>query len=90
MDRTHIEQYRVQVPAWEVMDDKKIVRTFKFKDFAGALAFVNRAGAIAEEQGHHPDMDLHGWNMVTVTLWTHAIKGLSVNDFIMAAKIDAL
>lgn len=90
MDRAHIDQYRAQVLAWEVVDDKKIVRTFKYKDFAAALAFINAAGAIAEEQGHHPDLDLHGWNKVTVTLWTHAIGGLSVNDFIMAAKIDAL
>lgn len=90
MDRAHIETYHARVPEWEVVDDKKIVRTLKFKDFAAALAFVNRAGAIAEEQGHHPDMDLHGWNKVTVTLWTHAIGGLSVNDFIMAAKIDTL
>lgn len=90
MDRAHIEKYRAQVPEWEVVDDKKIVRMFTFKDFVEALAFMNRAGALAEEQGHHPDMHLHGWNKVTVTLWTHAIGGLSVNDFIMAAKIDAL
>ncbi len=90
MDRAHIETYRVRVPEWKIIDDTKIVRTFVFKDFAAALAFVNRAGAVAEEQGHHPDLSLHGWNKVTVTLFTHAIGGLSVNDFIMAAKINAL
>jgi 4a-hydroxytetrahydrobiopterin dehydratase len=90
MDRAHIEGYLPQIPEWTVEEDVRITRTAKFKDFAAALAFVNAVGAVAEEQGHHPDLHLHGWNRVTVTLSTHAIKGLSVNDFIMAAKIDAL
>lgn len=89
MDRAHIDAYLPQVPSWRVEDDARIVRDLKFKDFAAALAFVERAGAIAEQEGHHPDLFLHGWNKVTVTLSTHAIKGLSKNDFIMAAKLDA-
>jgi 4a-hydroxytetrahydrobiopterin dehydratase len=78
------------VTAWSASDAKQIQRDFKFADFAAALAFVNRVGALAEEQGHHPDILLHGWNKVRLTLSTHAIGGLSRNDFIMAAKVDTL
>jgi 4a-hydroxytetrahydrobiopterin dehydratase len=62
-------------------------KTYRFKDFAEALAFVNRAGAIAQEQGHHPDIAL-AWGRVTVEIWTHKIKGLTESDFIFAAKCD--
>lgn len=65
---------------------KKISKTFKFKDFAEALAFTNTVGAIAEAEGHHPDLML-AWGKVGIELTTHAIGGLSVNDFILAAKI---
>ncbi|MEP0825876.1 MAG: 4a-hydroxytetrahydrobiopterin dehydratase, partial [Nitrososphaera sp.] len=64
-------------------------KSFAFKDFAEALAFTNRVGAIAEQEGHHPDI-LTEWGKVTVSWWTHKIKGLHKNDFIMAAKTDAL
>ena len=67
----------------------KIEKSFKFKDFNEAMMFVNKVAEIAEEQGHHPDI-LIQWNKVTLTLWTHAIKGLHENDFILAAKIDEL
>lgn len=73
---------------WEVVNDTKIVKEYSFKDFQAALAFVNKVGAIAEAEGHHPDVLLHDFSMVTVTLWTHAIGGLSENDFIVAAKIN--
>lgn len=66
-----------------------IERTFKFKDFAEARVFVNKVAAVAEEEGHHPDIKI-SWNNVTLQLTTHAIKGLSENDFIMAAKIDTI
>lgn len=76
---------------WTVAsDNKSISREFKFKDFKEALAFINRVGEIAESEGHHPDINLHGWNKVTIILSTHAIKGLSVNDFVLASKIDLL
>ncbi|MDP2735378.1 MAG: 4a-hydroxytetrahydrobiopterin dehydratase [bacterium] len=75
---------------WEVADGKSIRRQFKFKDFKEALDFINKVGGIAEEEGHHPDMNLHGYNRVDVELSTHAIKGLSENDFILAAKIEKL
>lgn len=67
----------------------RLERVFAFKDFACALMFTNKIGALAEEEGHHPAI-LTEWGKVTVTLWTHKIKGLHHNDFIMAAKIDAL
>jgi hypothetical protein len=65
------------------------VRSYKFPDFKSALAFVNRVGALAEEQGHHPDI-LLGWGKVEITTWTHAVDGLTESDFILAAKIDQL
>ena len=64
-------------------------RIFKFKDFKEALEFTNKVGGIAEAEGHHPDITL-SWGRVIITLWTHKIKGLHENDFIMAAKIDEL
>lgn len=78
-----------QVPGWELSADaKNIARRYAFPNFAQALAFANRVGALAEAEGHHPDLSL-GWGYVLVTLTTHAIGGLSENDFIVAAKIDA-
>lgn len=74
---------------WKLADDIWIVRTFKFKNFKDALDFVNQVGEIAEAQGHHPDIEL-SWGRVVVKLMTHKIKGLSRNDFIMAARIDDL
>ena len=79
-----------QVPGWELADSgKRITRCYKRKDFAEALAFVNRIGAVAEEEGHHPDITF-GWGYVTVELFTHKIGGLHENDFILAAKINGL
>lgn len=81
--------YASYVPEWELVEDRKITRTFKFRNFVEALAFVNRIGALAEEMGHHPDITL-GWGKVGVTLFTHKIGGLHANDFILAAHIDKL
>ena len=78
-----------KVPGWEVMNEHHLHREFRFPDFKQALDFVNRIGAVAEEQGHHPDI-LLAWGKVGVTLWTHKIDGLTESDFIMAAKIDRL
>jgi 4a-hydroxytetrahydrobiopterin dehydratase len=74
---------------WIVVNEHHIVRKYSFPDFRSALAFVNQVGALAEEQGHHPDIVL-AWGMVEITLWTHAVKGLTESDFILAAKIDRL
>ncbi len=73
---------------WSLLEDKKIQKDYKFKNFKEAMNFVNKISEIAEEEGHHPDIYLHNWNKVTVTLSTHSIGGLSENDFIVAAKID--
>ena len=90
LSRVEAEELLKQVVGWNMSEDgKKISKTFKFKNFMQALDFTNKIGAIAEEEGHHPDIDLH-WGRVGVTLSTHSIKGLSENDFILAAKIDHL
>lgn len=79
-----------QIPGWQLRDDgKEISRQMKFKNFKEALAFVNRVGELAEAEGHHPDLEL-GWGRVGMRSSTHAISGLSLNDFILAAKINEL
>lgn len=91
LTRKEFSIYLDQVSDWAVIDnDAKIQREFTFKDFKEALDFVNAAGEIAEEEGHHPNICIHSWNKVKMTLYTHAINGLSENDFILAAKIDAI
>ncbi len=79
-----------QLSGWHLIDGKKIHKKLDFINFLSALGFVNEVGDLAEFEGHHPDLNLHDWNKVTVTLSTHAVKGLSENDFIMAAKIDQI
>jgi 4a-hydroxytetrahydrobiopterin dehydratase len=81
-----------QVPDWQVVERegvKRLERVFKFRNFAQALAFTNRVGEQAEEEGHHPAL-LTEWGKVTVSWWTHKIGGLHQNDFIMAARTDEL
>ena len=81
----------LQVPDWHISaDSKSISREFTFKDFVEGVVFITDVAHVAEEEGHHPDMNLHSYKKVLVTLSTHAIDGLSENDFILAAKIDAL
>jgi 4a-hydroxytetrahydrobiopterin dehydratase len=84
------EGYRVQAPEWVLQDDAgRIERTYKFKNFAEALAFVRKAGDLAEVEAHHPDISF-GWGYATISLRTKKIKGLHENDFIMAVKLDRL
>lgn len=78
-----------QVDRWQVVDGHHLSRRFNFPDFVTALDFVNRIGAVAEAEDHHPDLYL-AWGKVKVEIWTHACDGLTENDFILAAKIDAL
>jgi 4a-hydroxytetrahydrobiopterin dehydratase len=79
-----------QLLGWTLSGDARwISKEFKFKDFAEALAFTDKVGAIAESEGHHPDLQL-SWGKVVVELTTHNIKGLSENDFIVAAKVDKI
>jgi 4a-hydroxytetrahydrobiopterin dehydratase len=87
-----IAQMRPQVPEWQVVERegiKRLERVFRFRNFAQALAFTNKVGEQAEEEGHHPAL-LTEWGKVTVTWWTHKIGGLHQNDFIMAARTDEL
>lgn len=83
------EKYLKQVKNW-TLTDNGIEKEFVFKDFKGALEFINKVGEIAEDEGHHPDIYLHSYRKVKITLSTHAIKGLSENDFILASKIDKI
>jgi len=78
-----------EVPTWNVKDDK-LCKTFEFKDFVTAMQFLNRVAELAEKEGHHPDFCLHHYSRVDFTIFTHAVGGLSDNDFILAAKIDHL
>jgi 4a-hydroxytetrahydrobiopterin dehydratase len=88
--REEVERYLSLVQGWELLDDGRLVRwTYRFKSFGEALTFVHGVGALAEAEGHHPDV-CFGWGYATVSLQTKKIKGLHENDFIMAAKIDRL
>lgn len=85
-----VEVFRHQVPEWSVHDGaSRIERTYTFKDFAEAFAFVKKVAELAESEGHHPDVSF-GWGYATVSLQTKKIQGLHENDFIMAAKMDDL
>jgi 4a-hydroxytetrahydrobiopterin dehydratase len=87
-----IQELKPQIPDWTLVERDaipRLERVFRFSNFAEALSFTNRVGALAEAEGHHPAI-LTEWGQVTVTLWTHKIRGLHRNDFVMAAKIDSL
>ena len=87
-----IEELRPQVPGWELVEVegvRRIQREFRFADFRGAMEFANRVGELAERERHHPDLHI-AWGKVRVETWTHKIRGLHQNDFVLAAKIDAI
>ena len=77
------------IPGW-ILEYPRLVRRLSFDDFATALEFVAQVGALAEDQGHHPDLHLTDYREVEVVLWTHAVGGLSDNDFVLAREIEAL
>ncbi len=94
---TKAKQYLKATSDWQLLTSQgqalepmKIQRKFVFKDFNEALEFVNKVGRLAESENHHPDIFIHNYRRVTLTLTTHSIKGLSENDYIMAAKINQL
>lgn len=90
LTREESEKFLIETPGWEIVENgKKIKREFKFKDFKEAIAFVNKVAQLAEDEGHHPDSHIY-YSRVILELWTHAIGGLSENDFILAAKINEL
>ena len=82
-----LDRLAEQLPLWKVVEEHHLLKTFLFRDFVEALEFVNRVGAVAEQEGHHPDLCL-AWGKVDVKIFTHKINGLSENDFILAARID--
>ena len=88
LDRARIQALLPEVPGWAETGDR-LRRTFEHADFRAAMAFVNRMADLAEAEGHHPDFTVH-YSRVDVELWTHAVGGLSENDFVLAAKISAL
>ena len=83
------KDYLKQVKGWKLVGNK-IERSLAFEDFMQAVKFVNKVADLAEEEQHHPDILLHSWNKMKLTVYTHVINGLSENDFILAAKIDKL
>ncbi len=88
LPRERIRELLALVPGWEEHGDR-LRRTFRRRDFREAMAFVNRMADLAEAEGHHPDFCVH-YDHVDVELWTHAVSGLSENDFVLAAKLSAL
>jgi len=91
LSRDRAREMAAQVPNWELDEDgAKIRRKLKLKNFVEAIAVVDRVAELAEGEGHHPDIRIYGWNQIEFTLSTHKIGGLHENDFILAAKIDAL
>lgn len=89
LDETEISRLLPNLESWEVISGHHLRKQYKFSDYAESLAFVNRVSALAEEQGHHPDI-CFGWGQAELTIWTHKINGLTESDFILAAKIDRL
>jgi 4a-hydroxytetrahydrobiopterin dehydratase len=86
-----VQRLLSQVPGWEVTrDGRRIARHWRVADFQSGLDFFGRVGKLAEDEGHHPDLHLANYRDVTIELWTHAAGGLTENDFILAAKINAL
>ena len=91
VSKQEAEQLIAKLPGWRITDDGiRICREWIVKSFMAGIEFFNRVAELAEEEGHHPDLHLVGYRNVVIELWTHAIGGLSENDFIMAAKINQL
>jgi len=92
-DITEIHKYQKKVDGWDIMKDRDEIhylnKKFNFKNFLESQKFINEVSKISEEEQHHPDI-LFGWGYAEIKITTHAIKGLSENDFILAAKIDNL
>ncbi|HEY0408346.1 MAG TPA: 4a-hydroxytetrahydrobiopterin dehydratase [Pyrinomonadaceae bacterium] len=84
-----LRELLAELDGWEVVDEHHLRKVYQFKNFREAFAFVGRVSEVSEAQGHHPDI-CFGWGRAEITIWTHKIGGLSDNDFILAAKIDAL
>lgn len=92
LNKSEIDSYKKEIDDnWKVgFDPDKIFREFEFKDFRGAIKFINKVADVAEAAGHHPNIYLHNYRKVNLELWTHKIGGLHKNDFILASKIDRM
>lgn len=91
LDSSEIQQQLELVDDWSLCENPdRIRRTWTVSNFMAGMAFFEKVAELAEEEGHHPDLHLHGYRNVAIEIWTHAIDGLSLNDFILAARIDAL
>jgi 4a-hydroxytetrahydrobiopterin dehydratase len=90
LDDSDIQQRLAAVPEWRTGSQSEIVRDYALADFAAAIAFVNRVAGVAEAANHHPDILVHGWNKVRLTLSTHSHGGLTEADFQLASQIDGL
>ena len=86
LEEEKVNEFLKEIPEW-ALKDGHLYKKFKFKNFVEAIKFVNKIAEVAESEGHHPDFSVH-YSKVEIEIWTHAIKGLSENDFILAAKID--
>ena len=84
-----IQKLLGQLADWQAVNEHHLLRIYRFQDFRETLAFVNRVGELAEQQGHHPDI-CFGWGKAEISIWTHKIDGLTESDFVLAAKIDKL
>ncbi len=89
MTSDQIQKLMPQIPSWELADGK-LRRRISAKNFMAAIDYFNKIAVLAESEGHHPDLHLEGYRKVTIEIWTHAVGGLTENDFILAAKIDQL
>jgi 4a-hydroxytetrahydrobiopterin dehydratase len=90
LTRDDFALYLEQVKEWQVIDDVQLLREFRFDSFKKAMEFVNKVAKIAEKENHHPDIYIYEWRKVRLSLTTHALSGLSLNDFILASKIDLI
>lgn len=84
-----LSKFSEQLPDWQVVSEHHLQKSYQFRNFRETLDFVDRVGALAEEQGHHPDI-CFGWGKADISIWTHKIDGLTESDFVLAAKIDKL
>lgn len=89
LDSREAERLLAELDGWELVAAHHLKKRYAFTDFRAALDFVNRVGHLAEQEGHHPDINF-GWGYAELTIWTHKIDGLTESDFILASKIDAL
>lgn len=89
LTESELKPFLMEIPDWEMVDGARLVRSFKFSNFAGPMMLASRIGELAEREGHHPDLHIR-WGELKIELWTHASGGLTQNDFILAAKIDQI